>query len=61
MENKVLKVAIIGAGGIAKSMHAPAYEKMKNVEIIGVCDIIEERAIETAKKYRSEYERRKEQ
>ena len=44
MENKKLKIAMIGAGGIAKSMHAPAYEKMKNVEIIGVCDIIEERA-----------------
>ena len=44
MENGKLKIAMIGAGGIAKSMHAPAYEKMKNVEIIGVCDIIEERA-----------------
>ena len=44
MENGKLKIAMIGAGGIAKGAHAPAYEKMKNVEIVGVCDIIEERA-----------------
>ena len=41
---KKLKIALIGAGGIATNAHAPAYEKMDNVEIAGVCDIIEERA-----------------
>ena len=44
METKKLKIAMIGAGGIARNAHASAYEKMKNVEIVGVCDIIEERA-----------------
>ena len=41
---KKLKFALIGAGGIANNAHAPAYEKMDNVEIVAVCDIIEERA-----------------
>ena len=34
--DKKLKIALIGAGGIATYAHAPAYEKMDNVEIIGV-------------------------
>ena len=41
---KKLKIALIGAGGIATHAHAPAYENMDNVEIAGVCDIIEEKA-----------------
>ena len=42
---KKLKGAIIGAGGIAKNAHVPAYEKMRNqVEIVAVCDILEDRA-----------------
>ena len=43
-----LKIAIIGAGGICKYAHAPAYLNMDNVEIVGVCDLVEERAQETA-------------
>lgn len=42
---KKLKIGLIGCGGIAKSSHAPAYENMDQVEIVGVCDIIEERAV----------------
>ena len=42
--DKKLKIAIIGAGGISKGAHMNAYEKMDNVEIVAVCDIIEERA-----------------
>ena len=42
---KKLKGAIIGAGGIAKNAHVPAYEKMRNqIEIVAVCDILEDRA-----------------
>lgn len=47
---KKLKIALIGAGGIATSSHAPAYEKMENVEIAAVCDIIEERAVKMAER-----------
>lgn len=47
---KKLKIALIGAGGIATSSHAPAYEKMDNAEIVAVCDIIEERAKKMAER-----------
>lgn len=39
-----MRLAIIGAGGIANAVHMPAYEKMENVQVIAVCDIIRERA-----------------
>lgn len=52
---KKLKIAIIGAGGIASYAHAPAYEKMDNVEIAGVCDIIEEKAKIMAKRFETDF------
>lgn len=55
MADKKLKIAMIGAGGIATYAHAPAYEKMDNVEIVGVCDIIEERAIKMAKRLGADF------
>lgn len=47
--NKI-KIALIGAGSIAKFAHAPAYERMDNVEIVAVCDIVEERAQDMAER-----------
>ena len=55
LKDKKLKIAIIGAGGIATVAHAPAYEKMDNVEIVGVCDIIEERAEKLAKRVNADF------
>lgn len=46
-----LRVGIIGVGGIANGKHMPALAKLQNVEIVAFCDIIEERAVEGAKKY----------
>ncbi len=51
MNNNVLKVAIIGCGGIANGKHMPALKQMKDVEMVAFCDIIEERAIKAAKDY----------
>lgn len=50
MEGKV-KVGIIGCGGIANGKHLPSISAVKEVEVVAFCDIIEERAIESAKKY----------
>ncbi len=50
-----LKTAIIGAGGIANGAHAPAYEKAENIEVVGVCDIIEERAEKLAKRLGADF------
>lgn len=52
---KKLKVAIIGAGGIATYAHAPSYEKIDNIEIVGVCDLIEERAEKIAKRLGADF------
>ena len=49
--SKKLKIAIIGAGGIARTSHLPAYKNMDNVELVAICDIIEERAKEKAEEY----------
>ncbi|MGP7817435.1 Gfo/Idh/MocA family protein [Niallia sp. 01092] len=46
-----LKIAVIGCGSIAKHRHLPEYHANKNVEIIAVCDIVAERAEETAETY----------
>ena len=39
-----VRIGIIGNGGICKGAHIPTYLEDKRVEIVGVCDIIEERA-----------------
>jgi len=48
---KKVKIGIIGCGGIANGKHMPSLAKLKNVEMVAFCDIIEEKAIEAAKKY----------
>lgn len=50
MERK-LKIAVIGAGGIANHAHLTGYSRMDNVEIVAICDIIREKAEATAKKF----------
>lgn len=51
MEKK-LKVGIIGCGGIANGKHMPALQKLSDkVEMVAFCDIIEEKAIDSAKKF----------
>lgn len=48
---KKLKIAIIGAGGIAEYAHLPGYKNMNNVEIVAICDIKPEKAERLAKMY----------
>ena len=40
MEKK-LRVGIIGCGGIATGKHMPSLAKVKEVEMVAFCDIIE--------------------
>ena len=47
----ILRIGIIGCGGIATKKHMPALKKIKGVEIVAFCDIIIERAEESAKKF----------
>jgi UDP-N-acetylglucosamine 3-dehydrogenase len=45
-----LKVGVIGCGSIAQHRHLPEYAFNKNVELVAVCDINEERAKQVAEK-----------
>lgn len=46
-----VRIAVIGTGSIAQNRHLPEYDENPNVEIVAVCDIVEERVKEAAKKY----------
>ncbi len=46
-----IKVAIIGAGNIARSCHMPAYRNRSDVEIVAVADINYERAKDMAEAF----------
>ena len=43
MADRIVKVGIIGCGGIANGKHMPSLKKVKNVQMVAFCDIIEER------------------
>lgn len=45
-------MAIIGCGSIASGAHVPNYDKIDNVEIVAVCDILPERTASIKGKYR---------
>ncbi len=46
-----VRVAVIGAGAMVNSAHAPSLAIMPDVEIVGIADIVRERADETAAKF----------
>ncbi|MDH5483423.1 MAG: Gfo/Idh/MocA family oxidoreductase [Candidatus Bathyarchaeota archaeon] len=45
-----MKVGIIGCGGIAP-LHIKAYKKLENVEVVGLCDLNQERARKLAARF----------
>ncbi|WP_337099765.1 Gfo/Idh/MocA family protein [Paenibacillus sp. YIM B09110] len=52
--SRTYRIAIIGCGGIANGKHMPALSKLKNIEMVAFCDIVEERAVEASQKYGAE-------
>lgn len=48
---RTVKVGIIGCGGIANGKHMPALRSVGNVQMVGFCDIIRERAEKAAREY----------
>jgi UDP-N-acetylglucosamine 3-dehydrogenase len=48
--NKI-KVGVIGCGSIANHRHLPEYARNEQVEIVAVCDIVEDRVNEFAAQY----------
>ena len=54
MAKKKLKVGLIGAGGIANACHLNNWQELEGegrVELVGVCDIIKERAVTAKAKF----------
>ena len=51
MMDRVVKVGIIGCGGIANGKHMPSLSKLPNVRMVAFCDIIPERAEKAKEKY----------
>ena len=47
---KPLKIGLIGTGGIAQT-HMRALAKTEDIEVVAVCDIVEEKAIKTAETF----------
>jgi len=46
-----VRVGIIGCSGIANAKNMPALSKLKNVKMVGFCDIAEERALAAKEKF----------
>lgn len=49
-EGKIVKVGIIGCGGIAP-IHIKVYQRLKDVEVTGLCDLNQERAKSLATRF----------
>ncbi len=48
MKDEPLKVGVIGAGGIARSVHLPSLSDIPDANVVALCDIIEDRATKQA-------------
>jgi virulence factor len=46
-----VKVAMVGAGSMANAVHYPSLAEMKDVDIVGIADLNEQRLNDTADKY----------
>ena len=49
--DRIVKVGIIGCGGIANGKHMPSLKTVPNVQMVAFCDIIAERAEKAAREY----------
>ena len=49
-----VRIGIIGCGGIANGKHLPSLAKLDNVQIVGFCDLIPERAKDAKENYGTE-------
>ncbi|MDR3085466.1 MAG: Gfo/Idh/MocA family oxidoreductase [Christensenellaceae bacterium] len=51
MGEQIVKVGIIGCGGIANGKHMPSLKKFADVQMVAFCDIVKERAEKAAAEY----------
>ena len=48
---RTVRVALVGAGGMANGMHYPSLAEMKDVKMAAICDKVPEKAGETAARF----------
>ena len=46
-----VKIAFIGAGGLANAVHYPSLAEIESAKIVGISDLVEEKMRQTAEKY----------
>lgn len=46
-----VKVAVVGAGGMANQVHYPSLASFDDVAIVGICDLDNTRLTQTADRY----------
>lgn len=51
MSGERLRVGVVGAGGIARSVHLRSLDDIENCDVVAICDLIESRAVEQAEKF----------
>lgn len=51
VQSAKVRVVVIGAGGMANSVHYPSLASMPDVEMVAVCDLNVERMNKTADRY----------
>jgi len=49
-----VKVALIGAGSMANAVHYPSLAEFDDVEMVGLCDLVEEKLKKTAERFHIE-------
>ena len=54
MAKDTVRVAMVGAGGMANNVHYPSLASFDDVETVGICDLDEERLTKTANQYEIE-------
>ena len=52
--DRIIKVGIIGCGGIANKKHMSSLAKVASCEMVAFCDVIEERAVAAKEKFGAE-------
>lgn len=48
---KIIRIAVVGCGGIANGKHMPSLKRLPGVEMVAFCDIIPERAEKARKDF----------
>ena len=52
MDESKIRIAMVGAGGMANSVHYPSLASFPDVEITAICDLNKERLDATANTYK---------